>query len=179
MAPKKVIPPPVCKACNRESRLTNGAEIYPKYAKTPLGKKHFYKCDGCGGYCGTVAKTKKPDGIIANEELRRAQTLLKARAFDPLWQNAHRLEAYDGHNAMDTVGIKMTQNAARRRISWWLADQLEIDRDHSALTMFDLESCRKAWTLLKGIDYPSIRLWAKLRENHEGFSEADAGEKAA
>lgn len=179
MAPKKVIPAPICKACNRESRLTTGGELFPRYAKLPLGKKHFYKCDGCGGYCGTFAKTKKPDGIIANEDLRRAQTLLKARAFDPLWQNAHRLEAYDGKNAMDTVGIKMTQNAARHRISWWLADQLGIERDACLIAMFDLETCRKVWVLLKGIDYPTVRVWAKMRENHESFSEANAGEKAA
>lgn len=176
---KKTNLAPVCKACNRESRLTTGAEIYPRYAKSPLGKKHFYKCDGCGAYCGTIAKTKKPDGIIANDELRRAQQILKARAFDPLWQTAHHLEQYDGTNAMDIRGIKMVQNAARRRIGWWLADQLGIAREQSALTLFDLETCRRAWALLKGIDYPSIRLWAKLRENHEGFSEADAGEKAA
>jgi hypothetical protein len=176
---RRLILAPICKACNRESRLTTGTELFPRYAKLPLGKKHFYKCDGCGGYCATIAKTKKPDGIIANEELRRAQQILKARAFDPLWQNAHHLEAYDGHNAMDMRGVKMVQNAARRRVSWWLADQLGIEREKCSIAMFDLEVCRRAWTLLKGIDYPSIRIWAKMRENHDGFSEKDAGERVA
>lgn len=179
MVDRKIAAPPFCKLCNRASRLTTGQEIFPKYAKLPLGKRPFYICDGCTGYCNTVAKSKKPAGIIATDEIRRAQMILKARAFDPLWENAHRQEQYDGSNAMDMKGKKMVQNAARRRIGWWLADQLGLKREEAVIAFFDLEMCRKAWTLLKGIDYPTIRLHCKMLENSEGFNEAKAGEKIA
>ena len=164
----KRIQPPTCMTCGAAAELRTGGELYPR--RRDLWTKWFWVCPtkGCDSYCGCHPGTKRPLGSPAGPELRRARGILRTDKIDPLWMSAHEHECYDGHNAQDRKAIKMIQNAARTRVYRWLADQLKIDPKVCHIGMFDLETCRAAWWALKGVDYPTIRLWAKMREHRDG-----------
>lgn len=50
---------------------------------------------------------------------------------------------------------------ARTRVYAYLADQLGIARDACHVGLFDLQTCRRAWKILSGVNYSDIRRWAK------------------
>ena len=76
-----------CCQCERKvkSRLTNGAEIYPRSPN--LAKLPFWACRECGNYVGCHHKTGLvPLGCIATPELRKARQHIHA-LIDPVWKS--------------------------------------------------------------------------------------------
>lgn len=171
--------PPICTACDIETVLVTGALVYGKSARPPASEKPFWRCPDCGAFTGCHPGTKKPLGVPADRPLRDARATLQTKKIDPLWRSAQHAEAYDRRYPQDLKGVKMIQNAARRRVYRWLAAQLNFDgrwQDFHIGSM-SMQMCRDAWTMLSHIDYPSIRLWAILREKADEES-ASKGEAA-
>lgn len=164
--PRKQPPSPVCPHCQIPAVLVTGAAIYPR--RPDLHEKQLWQCTACDAYVGCHGKTSRPLGVPANAELRRARMLLHDRVLDPLWQRA---EVYY-NRPEDARAIAIIRNSARKRVYAYLGWKLGLDPEETHTAMFDLETCRRAWTALAGIDYPFIRAWYKARE-------ASAGKKAA
>ncbi|MDR3488742.1 MAG: zinc-finger-containing protein [Bradyrhizobium sp.] len=160
---------PVCPECKTAARLTDGREIYPH--RPDLADKPIYVCDGCTGYVGCHPGTTKPLGTPANYELRNARSKLHNLMLDPLWMEAWRDPAYAADREADASGRKRTaqqrigdiQRCARTRVYEYLADKLGLTREQCHTGEFDLETCRRAWTALKGVSYSEIRAWARER----------------
>lgn len=151
--------PPICSVCKRPSRKATGAEIYPH--RSDLHSKTFWKCDGCAGYVGCHGQTDRPLGTPANAELRKARMLLHERMIDPLWKNVDRSRSgapKDGHARLT---IRKT---ARSQVYAFLAAKLGIAREATHTGMFDLETCRRAWTALNGVTYSEIHEWSKRQQ---------------
>lgn len=147
---------PFCGSCNRASRLTDGREIYPH--RPDLAERKIWKCDGCTGRVGCHPGTTVPLGTPANAELRNARSILHKQRFDPIWKTADQT---GGYRPEDEKARWRIRRAARTRLYAFLADKLEIDVDACHIGMFDLKTCRRAWTALKDVTYPQVREWAK------------------
>lgn len=158
---RKLPPAPVCPHCQVPAVLVTGAAIYPHRAD--LHTKQFWRCERCGAYVGCHPKTSKPLGVPANAELRRARQLLHDRALDPLWQRAE----LHYNRPEDARAIAIIRNSARKRVYAYLSWRLGLDPEDTHTAMFDLETCRRAWTALARTDYPAIRDWYKTREKSE------------
>ena len=151
------IEPPICSACGLPARLTDGKEIYPH--RPDLHAKKIWVCDSCNGYVGCHGDTARPLGTPAHRTLRDARMILHERLVDPLWMEADRqLGLYEPESDKARMVIRQT---ARGRVYQYLAVQLGIDRSECHIAMFDLATCRRAWTALKGVTYPQIRDWYK------------------
>ena len=79
-----------------ESRLTDGAEIYPHCPD--LSTIPFWICDKCGNYVGCHHKTKdrtRPLGCIPTPETKNARKHIHM-ILDPLWKSGRyaRKEIY-------------------------------------------------------------------------------------
>ncbi len=165
----KPIEPPSCTHCGGASRLTDGVEIYPR--REDLHAKHFYKCTICrDSYVGCHGRTKRPLGTPADGALRRARGLLHDRRFDPIWRGAIAACGYTPENDKAATIILTT---ARARLYAWLADRLSIDVAVCHISMFDIETCRRAWVALNGATYPEVRAWAKERKAQNERNESD------
>lgn len=163
----KRIQPPEC--CGKAARLTNGVEVFNlRNAISATAKKSFYICDECKAFCGCEPGSKRPLGIPAGMELRRARGILNEKRIDPLVRRSPDCEAYDRKYPKDARGVKMIQNAARTRIYRWIADKVGVPYNAHIIDFLDIEQCRTAWRSLDGVDYPTIRLFGKMKENHEG-----------
>lgn len=162
-----------CPSCNLACRLTDGAEIYPH--RPDLRHKPIWKCDGCGAYVGCHPNTTTAMGIPANAALRSARVILHNEMLDPLWENAWREPCYantqshpsggrraNGKEARDSR--KTILKAARGRVYAFLAFKLGIADQDCHTGHFDIETCRLAWTALRGVTYAEIREWAKSRK---------------
>ena len=82
--------------CDVQSRLTNGAEIYPH--RKDLSDLPFWKCDGCNNFVGCHHKTKdrtRPLGCIPTPEIKKARQEIH-RIIDPIWKSGRigRRELY-------------------------------------------------------------------------------------
>lgn len=149
----------LCPGCQREAELTDGAEVYPH--RLDLSAKKFWICRPCGACVGCHPGTTRPLGMLANAELRRARMLLHNRMLDPLWQTA---DQYDGYAPEDERARKKIRRRARERVYKYLANRLGLPREETHTGLFDLETCRRAWTALRGITYADIRTWARAAE---------------
>ena len=145
---------PICHACIREARLTNGSEVYPGHKEA--AKRKVYICDGCSARVGVHAGTTKPLGTLADAETAAARTYLHA-AIDPLWQNADR-----AHGIKTSAGVRARQ-MARDRVYSFLSDRLGIDRRDCHIGEFDLARCRAAGKAMQGITYSQICDYAAAR----------------
>lgn len=108
---------PVCPYCQKRSRLTDGAEVYPH--RPDLKHKRFYLCAPCDAFVGCHPDSTQALGGPANAELRSARTAAH-RAFDPIWRSGKK---------------------SRSQAYSWLAGELGIDQDRCHIGMFDLETC--------------------------------------
>lgn len=147
--------PPTCKKCGMISRLTDGEEIYPH--RPDLAHKKFYKCDGCGGYVGTHGNGLKPLGTPADAELRNARQHVHS-VLDPIWKDAINSGAY---GQKDAEAAHIITRAARGRVYTYLAAHMGIDKTQCHTGMFDIEDCRNAYRILRGLDYVTVRNWYK------------------
>lgn len=147
---------PFCGSCAKPARLTTGAEIY--MSRPDLADMPIWTCDGCGGRVGCHRGTTTPLGTPANTELRNARVMLHTQRFDPIWKTADKT---GGYHPEDEKARWRIRRAARSRLYAFLADKLSIDVESCHIGMFDLETCRKAWTALFKVTYPEVRAWAK------------------
>jgi hypothetical protein len=150
---------PICISCQAVARITDGSEVYPH--RPDLHHKTIWKCDGCEGYVGCHPGTWKPLGTPANAEVRRARMLLHNDRVDPLWATADKCGLYRPENV--TARWKIRKHA-RHRVYAYLAEKLGVPFDQCHVGMFDLTTCRRAWTALTGVTYPEIREWWKARK---------------
>lgn len=154
---------PTCGECGIVSRLTTGAEIYPY--RPDLAAAWFYRCDNCDGRVGCHKGTKRPLGTPAGPRLRHARECLHG-LLDPIWLKAPFSGPYEIEDGLAVHRIRQT---ARTRVYRYLAAHLMIDPRHCHVGMFDLETCRKAWRVLKPagkprIEYLEIRQWIHEQE---------------
>ena len=145
-----------CGSCNKAARLTDGREIYPH--RGDLADRKIWKCDGCGGYVGCHLGTTRALGSPADAELRKARGILHEQRFDMIWKTA---DATGGYKPEDDKARWRIRRTARTRLYAYLAHELDLSEAECHIGMFDLETCRRAWVALKGLDYPTIRAWAK------------------
>lgn len=82
---KKCLRSPSCTHCGNESRLADGAEIYPP--RRDLHHLSFWKCDPCDAWVGCHRGTFKTMGYPANAELRKMRMRFHA-SFDPIWRDS-------------------------------------------------------------------------------------------
>lgn len=159
----KKVKPPVCGSCARGSvRLTDGREIYPH--RPDLHEKPIWKCDGCGGYVGCHPGSQRALGTPADAALRKARMILHDQLIDPLWMKADKCGLYTPE---DDTARWTIRKAARGRVYGFLADKLGLTRKQCHTGMFDIETCRCAWTALRGVSYPDIRAWHQARKQSE------------
>lgn len=156
-------PAPSCMSCKTAERvrLTDGREIYPH--RPDLHEKPIWICDSCGGRVGCHPGTLDPLGTPADAELRRARSMLHDHMLDPLWRRADASSIY-AKSEKDDHSRRIIRRAARVRVYAYLADRLGLTQDETHVGMFDLETCRKAWVILRGVKYEQIREWAKARK---------------
>ena len=158
---------PICASCDGPARLTNGLEIYPH--RRDLHERNIWKCDRCGGYVGCHGNTTRALGTPANAQLRNARIHLHNQMVDPLWKTADQIGLYEPENKR---AREIIRKAARNRVYAYLAHELGIGRDQCHVAMFDIDQCRKAWVILRGITYADVRAWWKTQD-------ADTGKVAA
>lgn len=159
---------PPCAHCGQPARKTTGEEIYLNHPD--LADRIMYACDPCKAYVGAHKTNGAALGRPANAELRKARQALHDRMFDPLWENAPET---GGYTPEDQVARKRIQNAARARCYGFLGARMNLAPEHVHIAEFDIEQCREAWRLLKGVTYPQIRDWSKAHKRA-----ADKGEAA-
>lgn len=171
MGKRQPIAPPICPHCNRASELVTGADIYR--GRDDLADKFFYRCRPCDAWCGCHPRSKRPLGVPAKADLRRARSLLHERRLDPLWKTA--LTTADYHPE-DRKAVAIITNTARKRVYEWLAYTMGLKEFHAGEC--DIDQCREAWILLSNITYPEIRAWAKARPKPLDSRQQEAKETA-
>lgn len=141
----------LCLHCGESCALTNsrGQPFTGRKRSKP-----YWTCQSCpDSRVGCHPGTTKPLGFAADRSTRRARGILHARMVDPLW--------------------KGTRNAShnRRAIYRFMSDHLGIDVDDTHIGMFDIETCREVWRLLRGKTLQEIVEWddQKKREALDRF----------
>lgn len=167
-------PAPICPYCQGQTVLVNGGVIYPH--RPDLADKLFWQCAPCDAYVGCHPNTDgRPLGKPANAELRRARRILHDRMIDPLWKNAIASEGYQPENEK---AAKKIMRAARNRVYEYLADKLGLTKDETHGGEFDLETCQRAWGVLRGVRYATIRAWAHERHTIDGKQQEPTATRA-
>jgi len=125
--------PPTCPYCGNQSKLVGGDVIYPH--RPDLKHKKFYLCKPCKAYVGCHPGGAKPLGRLADARLRRAKSMAH-RHFDVLWKK-------------NTNKQRRRKKMDRREAYCWLAEQLDIPREHCHIGMFDIETCQRVVDLCR------------------------------
>lgn len=139
--------------------LVDGTVVYPH--RPDLAAKRFWRCAPCQAWCGCHPGSSRPLGVPATADLRKARQMLHNDRLDPLWKTA--IETV-GYTPEDPRARAIITNTARSRVYEFLAWKLGIDREDCHTALFDIATCRLAWTALAGATYPAIRDWAKARK---------------
>ena len=134
---------PKCQHCEREARLTTGAEIYPH--RPDLSHKHFWKCDPCAAFVGCHPHKNSErggmgDGTVAlgrpaNNELRKLRTAAH-EAFDPMFRGSASMSRRDAYT--------------------WLAAQLGMPFAECHIGHFDAAQCRRVLIVMEA-NAPALR----------------------
>lgn len=143
---------PHCATCSRDCELTTGFEIYPRRAD--LASKPIWICRGCSARVGCHPGTTNALGTPANEQVRRARSMLHDQRLDPLWRDAPRSFGPNGQR--------------RKRVYRYLGEQLGIPYESVHVGSFDLETCRRAWLALHGVTYQQVHEWREAQKRAEG-----------
>ncbi|GAL23023.1 hypothetical protein JCM19235_1324 [Vibrio maritimus] len=111
-----------CPYCGSRAKRVGGDVIYPH--RRDLAKKHFYLCENGHdrAYVGCHPRTIIPLGRLADAKLRADKSAAHA-AFDPIWREHKFMKRTDAYK--------------------WLSEQLNIDREHCHIGMFDRVTCRR------------------------------------
>lgn len=109
-----------CPYCKGAAVLTDSSVIYGK-SYGPI-----WLCQRCRAYVGCHPGTETPLGTLANDALRKARNLAH-RAFDPLWKPG--------------PGKRFKRRGEAYR---WLAKELQIEKQHCHIGMFDEDRCAQA-----------------------------------
>ena len=150
---------PMCPYCRQFAELATGARVYP--GRPDLAEKPIWLCAPCNAYCGCHPGTKKPLGIPADAATRFARMRLHQNVLDPLWQGAINEIGYEPE---DEKARAIIRNVARKRVYAFLAAKMGIRKDDAHTGLFDIEQCRRAWRILREVDYREIRAWAKAKK---------------
>lgn len=144
-----------CLDCpNDQAEFVTGAVIYPH--RPDLADKKAWRCTSCGAYVGCHPGTVDPLGRPAGPKTREARQYVHS-LLDPIWREAWR--TYPGAASRSRV-----THIARVRCYEWLADRMSLTADGCHIGMFDVDQCRTAYRLFRGITYAEIRDWAKARK---------------
>lgn len=175
------LPPGYCQHCREECRDRLGIDIYPD--RPELAKTVIWECVFCGARVGTHEDGPhkgKPLGTAADPELRKARVMLHALV-DPVWLKASELPEYlsarthrDRQERMKALAI--IKRTARVRVYAFMAAHMGLEKDACHIAMFDLEQCRAAWRVFRGIGYADVRDWAhfqKAKEKARGAQGSD------
>jgi len=119
----------ICPYCGDETLLVEDEEIYNQ----SYGGMAFV-CWPCGAWVGCHKGTDKALGRLANKELRAAK-ILAHDYFDKLWRRKQK-------------EIK-NKHIARSKAYKWLAKEMDIDKKHTHIGMFNVEQCEKVVLLCK------------------------------
>ena len=150
---------PLCPVCGLAAQLVTGADIYR--GRDDLAKKPFWRCEPCQTWCGCHLGTNKPLGIPADKKTREARLVLHQNVLDPLWQGAVNALGYEPE---DEKARAIIRNVARKRVYEYLAFRMGLTRAETHSGLFDIEQCRQAYRILRDVDYPEIRAWAKAKK---------------
>ena len=123
---------PRCLHCGDEAALVTGREVYPGLPR--LWEKPVWRCP-CGAYVGCHPGTTTPLGFPADAALRRARMILHNRRVDPLWRNRP----------------KGRRSYYRRAVYRLLTRRLGLPESACHVSIFDIETCRRAWAALDGV----------------------------
>ena len=117
-----------------ECNLCGGRVIYTSNAVIYHGKEYgsgkCYLCTNCRAYVGT--HKPQPDealGLLANEHMRKGKKLCH-EIFDSKWKGEEKA------------------SKKRRKLYFWLSQQLGIHSDECHFGYFDLHMLRKAYKIL-------------------------------
>ena len=160
--------PPCAHGCEGPTRRTTGAEIYPHRAD--LAQKVMFVCPACNAYVGSHEANGAALGRPANAKLRDARQKLHGR-IDPIWQQAPQTGGYLKLTPESETRIR---HAARHRVYAFLAETMGISRKRCHVAKFDIEQCRRAWSVLNRVSYPEIRAWWKANRPAKAETEASA-----
>ncbi|WP_374347978.1 zinc-finger-containing protein [Chitinimonas sp.] len=120
------MPQPQCPYCGRPTQLASFQEVYPELqAPEP---RLYYRCAPCDAHIQCDLQTLRPQGRLANPQLRQLKRQLHAR-FDALWKGPHST---------------LSRSAAHR----FLAKLMEMPDAACQLAWFDLAQCQRALRLL-------------------------------
>jgi len=153
---KKLPKAPSCLHCSEPAKRVTGRVIYPN--SPDYHDLIFYSCDPCGAYVGTHKVSTKPLGRPGNEETRNARKHLH-KILDPIWKNAWQSPAYGRIDPSDREARLSITRSARSRVYRFLAECMGISREQCHTAMFDIEQCRFAWVICKGISYKIVKDW--------------------
>lgn len=109
---------------------------------------------------------------MTDEATLRARYLLRTEMIDPLWMSALDCGAYEIDD--DDRATEQILRAARTRARGFLADRLDFAYADCDVAKFDLATCRRAWTILRGVGYAEIRDWYKLMRPKKGKADGEA-----
>jgi len=124
----------ICPYCGKLAVMVKGNQIYGAFHRAAVD--NFWVCWPCDAYVGTHKPNTRynfdgtePLGRLANQQLRRERIRVHSM-LDPLWKDGSwgRQQSYD-----------------------WLANRLGIPIDQCHIGEFDLEICKKAVGVLRGI----------------------------
>lgn len=125
----KVNKPVVCPYCHSRAILRPSSFVYGERA---LEGKQLYVCAQyplCDAYVGVHGKTKRPQGMLANSELRNKR-IRAHRAFDQIWK----------------TGI-MTKKEAYR----WLQAKMGLSPYHTHIAKFSDYLCEEVIRLSQAV----------------------------
>ena len=153
---------PLCPVCLQAAQLVTGADIYR--GSPELASKPYWRCEPCQTWCGCHAGTNKPLGIPADKATRDARQHVHKDVLDPLWQGAINALGYEPE---DEKARAIIRNVARKRVYEYLANRMGLTRAETHTGLFSIEQCRQAYRILRDVDYPEIRAWAKSQPKKE------------
>lgn len=108
-----------------------------------------------------------PQGIPADAATRRARRRVHALV-DLIWKQAP-LTAYESLTP-DRDSVRAIRRAMRRRLYAWIGDQLGLSEPECHISMMDVPTLRRVWTVVQGLQREHglraaavVRQWAKER----------------
>lgn len=160
-APAPVPTGPDCPYCNRPARLATGRETVPHRAGAE--EMRFWSCTPCKAYVACHEGTTAAMGTPAKHLLRRARRELHDDVLDPIWRSALETGGYRDYQLRTHIAPAVVRKA-RERVYGWLAERLGLGHRETHVGLFDLETCRRAEEILKGVDYPKIQAWGRNKD---------------
>ena len=144
-----------CLEClSRTFELVDGTVIYPH--RQDLAERKFWRCTGCGAYCGCHKGTRTPLGFPAGPMTRKARSKVHA-IFDEIWRSAPS-------HYKDVRRPEKVRQLARFRTYQYLAHRMNIDPNDCHMAMFTIQQCQEAFRIMRSVDYQEVRDWWRAKK---------------